>query len=397
MADPLPQGVPRRGNKAVRSSHVRVAAIFSRRCLTECLSRCTGHAGPRYHRRWPLYWCQSGSACPEFTSVDATSIAAGPRDRRHLAVVASTATLGSPRTRRGHRPASASIWTAQGRACITSVSRRTTSSVALAERGAEVGAARRDVRRVWSSPTSRPQDAACVPYIRDRVHPAFEIRAFFDHINAGAEVNTQIPETVNAFPPLPLSALTPPSDVTCVVDEVDVLVVGFGITGGCAAVSALAAAAGARVLVLSVLRPRAARRRWRAVTSISAGAPPSRHTGHADSADEDAQVPRRRISRTRARQDPGLLRRQRVEHFNWLEEARASVRAQLLPLGKAVIQPNTEGRMFTGSETVWPFKDRTVPAPRGSQGAGARRHRRGQHGDRPAAQAGGQTRRADPV
>jgi 3-oxo-5alpha-steroid 4-dehydrogenase len=32
---------------------------------------------------------------------------------------------------------------------------------------------------------------------------------------------------------------------------------------------------------------------------------------------------------------------------------------------KAVIQPNTEGLMFTGNEKVWPFKDQAVPAPRG--------------------------------
>ena len=49
-------------------------------------------------------------------------------------------------------------------------------------------------------------------------------------------MSTEIPETVNA------------ADVTSWSDEVDVVVIGFGIAGGCAAVSA--AAAGARVLVL---------------------------------------------------------------------------------------------------------------------------------------------------
>ena len=33
--------------------------------------------------------------------------------------------------------------------------------------------------------------------------------------------------------------------------------------------------------------------------------------------------------------------------------------------GKAVIQPGTEGLMFTGNEKVWPFVDQAVPAPRG--------------------------------
>ena len=49
-------------------------------------------------------------------------------------------------------------------------------------------------------------------------------------------MSTEIPETVDA------------ANVTSWSDEVDVVVIGFGISGGSAAVSA--AAAGARVLVL---------------------------------------------------------------------------------------------------------------------------------------------------
>ena len=30
-----------------------------------------------------------------------------------------------------------------------------------------------------------------------------------------------------------------------------------------------------------------------------------------------------------------------------------------------MIQPGTEGLMFTGNEKVWPFRDRAKPAPRG--------------------------------
>ena len=32
---------------------------------------------------------------------------------------------------------------------------------------------------------------------------------------------------------------------------------------------------------------------------------------------------------------------------------------------KTVIQPGTEGLMFTGNEKVWPFRDEAEPAPRG--------------------------------
>ena len=67
-------------------------------------------------------------------------------------------------------------------------------------------------------------------------------------------------ETVNA------------ADVTSWSDEVDVVVIGFGIAGGCAAVSAAAAGrpgAGAG----DARPPQAAQARWRAATSISAAAP----------------------------------------------------------------------------------------------------------------------------
>ena len=49
------------------------------------------------------------------------------------------------------------------------------------------------------------------------------------------EKMTEVPQTINA------------ADIAEFTDEVDVLVIGFGIAGGCAAVSA--AAAGAKVLV----------------------------------------------------------------------------------------------------------------------------------------------------
>jgi 3-oxo-5alpha-steroid 4-dehydrogenase len=53
-----------------------------------------------------------------------------------------------------------------------------------------------------------------------------------------------------------------------------------------------------------------------------------------------------------------------VEHFNWLEDLGFQFERSYYP-EKAVIQPNTEGLMFTGNEKVWPFKDKAVPAPRG--------------------------------
>ena len=53
-----------------------------------------------------------------------------------------------------------------------------------------------------------------------------------------------------------------------------------------------------------------------------------------------------------------------VEHFDWLEALGFEFERSYYP-EKAVIQPGTEGLMFTGNEKVWPYKEQARPAPRG--------------------------------
>ncbi len=130
-------------------------------------------------------------------------------------------------------------------------------------------------------------------------------------------MSTEIPETVNA------------ADVTSWSDEVDVVVIGFGIAGGCAAVSA--AAAGARVLVLE----RAAAAGGTSAMAgghfyLGGGTAVQQATGHTDSRRGDVQVPRRGVARPGARQDPRLLRGQR-RTLQLVGGLGFSVRAQLLP------------------------------------------------------------------
>src|SRR6201992_2842175 len=166
-------------------------------------------------------------------------------------------------------------------------------------------------------------------------------------------MSTEIPATVRA------------DTVTSWSDDVDVLVLGFGIAGGCAAVSA--AAAGARVLVLE----RAAA--WGGTTSLAGGhfylgggTAVQQATGHSDSPEEmykylvavSQQADAATRAKIRAYCDGS------VEHFDWLEDLGFQFERSYFP-GKAVIQPNTEGLMFTGNEKVCPFLEKAVPAPRG--------------------------------
>ena len=151
-------------------------------------------------------------------------------------------------------------------------------------------------------------------------------------------------------------------DVSSWSDDVDVLVIGFGIAGGCAAVSA--AAAGARVLVLE----RAAAAGGTTALAgghfyLGGGTAVQQATGHPDSPDEMYKY----LVAVSRQPDHEKIRAYcdgSVDHFNWLEDLGFQFERSYFP-GKAVIQPNTEGLMYTGNEKVWPFLNQAVPAPRG--------------------------------
>ncbi len=51
-------------------------------------------------------------------------------------------------------------------------------------------------------------------------------------------------------------------------------------------------------------------------------------------------------------------------HCDWLEDLSFRFERSFFA-GKAVIQPGTEGLVYTGNETVWPFRDLAVRVPRG--------------------------------
>lgn len=146
------------------------------------------------------------------------------------------------------------------------------------------------------------------------------------------------------------------------IREVDVVVVGFGMAGGCAAVEA--AAAGASVLVLE----RAAVAGGTSAMAgghfyLGGGTVVQRATGHYDTSDEMyvylmAVTPEPEAGKIRAYADGS------AGHCDWLESLGFEFERSYYP-EKAVIQPQTQGLMYTGNEKVWPFRDLAIPAPRG--------------------------------
>ncbi|OBB70882.1 FAD-binding protein [Mycobacterium sp. 852014-52144_SCH5372336] len=160
----------------------------------------------------------------------------------------------------------------------------------------------------------------------------------------------EIPDTVDA------------ADVASWSDEFDVVVVGFGIAGGCAAVSA--AAAGARVLVLEKAADAGGTSSMAGGHFyLGGGTAVQQATGHEDSADEMysylvAVSCDPELEKIRAYCDGS------VEHFNWLEDLGFQFERSYYP-GKVVVPPGTEGLSYTGNEKVWPFCEQAKPAPRG--------------------------------
>jgi 3-oxo-5alpha-steroid 4-dehydrogenase len=158
--------------------------------------------------------------------------------------------------------------------------------------------------------------------------------------------------------PTPIGA----SDVTQWSDDVDVVVVGFGMAGGSAALEA--ARSGARVLLLE----RAAVYGGTSAMAgghfyLGGGTAVQKATGIDDSAEEMAKY------LTAVSKDPEsdkieAYAHDSVEHFDWLEALGFEFERSFFP-GKAVIQPGTEGVMYTGNEKVWPFSEMAKPAPRG--------------------------------
>ena len=191
---------------------------------------------------------------------------------------------------------------------------------------------------------------AGVPYIEIALHSARDPIVLRLREARATGVSTEIPDTVDA------------ADVTRWSDEVDVVVIGFGIAGGSAAVSA--AAAGARVLLLE--RAAAAG----GTTSMAGGhfylgggTAVQQATGHND-------TPRRCTSTcSRCHTNPSSEKIRAycdgsVEHFNWLEDLGFQFERSYYP-GKVVVPPGTEGLSYTGNEKVWPICEQAEPKPRG--------------------------------
>lgn len=151
-------------------------------------------------------------------------------------------------------------------------------------------------------------------------------------------------------------------------DEADVLIVGYGIAGACAALEARRL--GGDVLVVErASAGGGASSLSSGLFYLGGGTGVQTACGYEDS----AQNMYRFMCASMGTENADLIRcycDDNVEHFNWLE-------AQGVPFerscykGKAVFLLTTEGLMTTGNEKVWPYNQLATPVPRGHQVTGA--------------------------
>lgn len=144
--------------------------------------------------------------------------------------------------------------------------------------------------------------------------------------------------------------------------ETDVLVIGYGIAGACAALAARAG--GARVTIAE----RAGGGGGTSAMSsgifyMGGGTALQRDLG----VDDDPEQMFRFMAASCGVSDPTILRvfcEGCPEHFDWLEAQGIRFQRSLYP-DKHLCPPTPEGLLSTGNEKVWPFREIARPAMRG--------------------------------
>lgn len=168
-----------------------------------------------------------------------------------------------------------------------------------------------------------------------------------------------------------MANISPPISVDAVdqwARSCEVLVVGAGVAGTCAALEAHRA--GADVLVVE----RASGGGGASATSegifyLGGGTDVQKACGYEDSPEEMYKFMRESTS-TEEDDKLRLYCESAVEHCRWLEEQGVPFERRAFE-GKAVAVYTGEGLLYTGNEKAWPFKEKAKPAPRGHQARGS--------------------------
>lgn len=150
--------------------------------------------------------------------------------------------------------------------------------------------------------------------------------------------------------------------VSAWADTADVVIVGFGMAGACAAISAREA--GADVIVLE--RTSGCTGTTAAAAGhfyLGGGTAVQKACGFEDSA-EEMEAYLNAVTPHPAPEKIHLYAQGSVAHFDWLEAQGVPFDRSYYPY-KNVVQPGRDCLIWTGNEKVWPYRDKARPAPRG--------------------------------
>lgn len=142
----------------------------------------------------------------------------------------------------------------------------------------------------------------------------------------------------------------------------DVVIVGFGMAGACAAIEARAA--GASVLLIE--RTSGGTGSTAAAAGhfyLGGGTPVQQACGFDDDPEEMARY-LEAVALAPDREKIRLYAEGSVTHFDWLERQGVPFDRSYYP-EKNVVQPGRECLIWTGNEQVWPYREQAKPAPRG--------------------------------
>lgn len=156
-------------------------------------------------------------------------------------------------------------------------------------------------------------------------------------------------------------------DVTEIQDwtrSADVLVVGLGSAGACAALEAQRA--GANVLILEG-QPQGGGTSAKSSGQLylGGGTALQQACGFEDSPEEMARYMRMACGPGADGDKIDLFARHSVEHYDWLVKLGVPFKASFVPTTEATNPPGDDGLTFTGSEPAYPWCEVARPAPRG--------------------------------
>ncbi|MBW2423680.1 MAG: FAD-dependent oxidoreductase [Deltaproteobacteria bacterium] len=146
--------------------------------------------------------------------------------------------------------------------------------------------------------------------------------------------------------------------------EVDVVVVGLGSAGACAAIEAQRA--GARVLALEgEAEAGGVSARSSGQLYLGGGTRLQQACGFQDSPAEMAAYMKLACGPGADAEKIELFAAQSVSHYDWLVGLGVPFKASFVPTTEATNPPDEDGLTYTGSEPAWPFCEAARPAPRG--------------------------------